>query len=67
MYVVVTMFVDRLQAVRELVRVSRPGGRVLTTEFLWRKPPTPEARQTFQSEVCQGITFDTKEDWLQIY
>lgn len=63
----VTMFVDRPQAARELVRVCRPGGRVLATEFLWRKPPTPEARQTFLGEVCPGMTFDTLEDWLQIY
>lgn len=63
----VTMFVDRPQAARELVRVCRPGGRVLATEFLWRRPPTPEARQTFLGEVCPGMTFDTLEDWVQIY
>lgn len=43
----VTMFVDRPRAARELVRVCRPGGRVLATEFYWRKPPTPEARGIF--------------------
>ncbi len=63
----VTMFVDRPKAARELVRVCRPGGRVLTTEFLWRKPPTPEARQIFLGEVCPGMNFDTLEDWVQIY
>jgi SAM-dependent methyltransferase len=63
----VTMFVDRPRAARELVRVCRPGGRVLTTEFLWRKPPTPEARQIFLGEVCPGMNFDTLDDWVQIY
>lgn len=63
----VTMFVDRPKAARELVRVCRPGGRVLATEFLWRKPPTPEARQIFLGEVCPGMNFDTLEDWVQIY
>jgi SAM-dependent methyltransferase len=63
----VTMFVDRPQAARELVRVCRPGGRVMATEFLWRKPPTPEARQIFLGEVCPGMNFDTLEDWVQIY
>jgi SAM-dependent methyltransferase len=63
----VTMFVDRPRAARELVRVCRPGGRVLATEFLWRTPPTPEARQIFLGEVCPGMTFDTLEDWVQIY
>ncbi len=63
----VTMFVDRLRAAKELVRVCRPGGRVLTTEFLWRKPPTPEARRIFLGEVCPGMNFDTLDDWVQIY
>ena len=61
------MFVDRSAAAKELVRVCRPGGRVLATEFLWRKPPTPEARQIFLDEVCPGMNFDTLDDWVQIY
>lgn len=63
----VTMFVDRARATRELVRVCRPGGRVLATEFLWRRPPTPEARQVFLGEVCPGMTFDSLDDWLELY
>jgi SAM-dependent methyltransferase len=63
----VTMFVDRPRAARELVRVCRPGGRVLATEFYWRKPPTSEARQLFLGEVCPGLQFDSVEDWIQLY
>jgi SAM-dependent methyltransferase len=63
----VTMFVDRPRAAQELVRVCRPGGRVLATEFLWRKPPTPEARQIFLGQICPGLNFDTLEDWVRIY
>lgn len=63
----VTMFVDRPHAAQELVRVCRPGGRVLTTEFFWRRPPTPEARAIFLGEICPGMSFDTLEDWVQIY
>lgn len=63
----VTMFVDRRKATRELVRVCRPGGQVLATEFLWRKPPTAEAREVFLGEVCPGMMFDTLDDWLNIY
>jgi SAM-dependent methyltransferase len=63
----VTMFVDRDSAIRELVRVCRPGGLVLATEFQWRRPPPPEARQAFLGEVCPGMLFDTVEDWLQRY
>jgi SAM-dependent methyltransferase len=63
----VTMFVDRDLAIRELVRVCRPGGLVLATEFHWRRPPTPEARQAFLGEVCPGMLFETVEDWLARY
>jgi len=44
-----------------------PGGLVLATEFQWRRPPTPEARQAFLGEVCPGMLFDTVEDWLARY
>lgn len=63
----VTMFVDRETAARELLRVCRPGGRVLATEFLWSRPPSAEARQLFLGEVCPGLRFDTADDWIGLY
>ena len=63
----VTMFTDRPKAAAELARVTRPGGRVLATEFYWRKPPTPEAREVFLGQVCPGMAFDTVEDWMGTY
>lgn len=63
----VTMFVDRPRAAEELVRVCAPGGRVVATEFFWRKPPTAEAREVFLGQVCPGMEIDTLEDWIQIY
>ena len=63
----VTMFTDRPKAAAELARVTRPGGRVLATEFYWRTPPTPEAREVFLGQVCPGMHFDTVEDWVRIY
>lgn len=63
----VTMFVDRRQAAGELARVTRPGGRVLATEFFWRRPPTAQAREIFLGQVCPGLEFDTVEDWVDIY
>jgi ubiquinone/menaquinone biosynthesis C-methylase UbiE len=63
----VTMFTDRPKAAAELARVTRPGGRVLATEFYWRTPPTPEAREVFLGQVCPGMQFDTAEDWRRIY
>jgi SAM-dependent methyltransferase len=63
----VTMFVDRDRAASELTRVCRPGGRVLATEFLWREPPSAEAREVFLGQVCPGLQFDTLDDWVRIY
>ncbi len=63
----VTMFVDRERAASELARVTKPGGRVLATEFLWREPPTAEAREIFLGQVCPGLQFDTEADWIRIY
>jgi cyclopropane fatty-acyl-phospholipid synthase-like methyltransferase len=63
----VTMFVDRSRAAAELIRVCRPGGMVLATEFLWRRPPTPEAKEIFLGQVCPGMQFDTLDDWVRIY
>ena len=63
----VTMFVDRSRAAAELARVAKPGGRVLATEFFWRQPPTPEAKEIFLGQVCPGLEFDTIEDWVRLY
>jgi ubiquinone/menaquinone biosynthesis C-methylase UbiE len=63
----VTMFVDRERAAREVVRVCRPGGRVLEHEFIYRKPPTSAVRRIFETELCPGISFDTAEDWRDLY
>jgi SAM-dependent methyltransferase len=63
----VTMFVDRRPAAAELARVTKPGGRVLATEFFWRKRPTDEAKEIFLGQVCPGLEFDTVEDWVDIY
>jgi SAM-dependent methyltransferase len=63
----VTMFVDRSKAAAELARVCKPGGRVLATEFCWRRPPTQRAREIFLGQVCPGMGFDTEAEWAGIY
>jgi len=63
----VTMFVNRPRAAAELVRVCKPGGMVLATEFLWRQPPTDEARELFLGQLCPGMQVDNLDAWLQIY
>ena len=61
------MFVDRQRAARELLRVCRPGGMVLATEFFWRQPPTDEAREIFLGQVCPGMQLDQLDGWVRIY
>jgi len=63
----VTMFVSRRRAAAELARVTRPGGRVLATEFYWRTPPPDEAHEVFLGQVCPGMRFDSIEEWTAIY
>lgn len=63
----VTMFVDRDRAASELARVAKPGGRILATEFFWRRAPTPEAKEVFLGQVCPGLEFDTLDDWVRLY
>jgi SAM-dependent methyltransferase len=63
----VTMFVDRQRAANELVRVCRPGGMVLATEFFWRQPPTEQAREIFLGQVCPGMQLDKLDGWVRIY
>jgi hypothetical protein len=40
---------------------------VLATEFCWRRPPTPQAREIFLGQVCPGLQFDTVEEWTSLY
>lgn len=53
------MFVDSPRAVQELIRVCKPGGRLLATESFWCEPPTPEAHEIFLGLVCPGMQVDT--------
>jgi len=63
----VTIFVDRDRAAKELARVCKPGGRVLATEFCWRRSPTAEARELFLGRVCPAMQVDIVQECLSIY
>lgn len=64
----VTMFVDRYMAVRELKRVTKPGGRVLDQEFVWRARPDERALEILkQPKMCPGIDFDDVRDWKGLF
>jgi ubiquinone/menaquinone biosynthesis C-methylase UbiE len=44
-------FEDKLEAMREYVRVTKPGGYVGTTEMTWLKPPSAELERLFREAV----------------
>jgi ubiquinone/menaquinone biosynthesis C-methylase UbiE len=44
-------FDDKSQAMREYIRVAKPGGYVGLTEMTWLKPPSPELEDTFKNMV----------------
>jgi len=57
-------FVDHEQGAHEVVRVCRPGGRVVEHEFIWRRPPTPDIARLFTERVCVGSQLC---DWVALY
>lgn len=64
----VTMFVDRDRAIREVVRVTKPGGRILDHEFCWRDRPNLEALEILrQPMMCPAITFDDARNWEMLF
>jgi SAM-dependent methyltransferase len=64
----VTMFVDRDRAIREVVRVTKPGGRILDHEFCWRDRPNLEALEILrQPMMCPGINFDDVRNWEMLF
>jgi ubiquinone/menaquinone biosynthesis C-methylase UbiE len=44
-------FEDKQEAMREYVRVTRPGGYVGITEMTWLSPPSPEAKAYYKRVV----------------
>jgi SAM-dependent methyltransferase len=44
-------FDDKQEAMREYLRVTRPGGYVGMTEMTWLKPPSPELEGYFKRAV----------------
>ena len=64
----VTMFVDRERAIREVVRVTKPGGRILDHEFCWRDRPNLEALEILrQPMMCPAINFDDVRNWEMLF
>jgi ubiquinone/menaquinone biosynthesis C-methylase UbiE len=59
-------FDDKHQAVREYLRVTRPGGYVGMTEMTWLKPPRPEVRDLFKRLVfAEALDADAWTELLE--
>lgn len=64
----VTMFTgDQRAAIREAIRVCKPGGYVFDHEFVWACPPPAELRLEFDSIVCSGMSFETEQEWTELF
>lgn len=63
----VTMFVDKQLAINEVKRVCVSGGLVLDHEFVYQTTPPAEVKQIVEGEICGGISFNTSEEWAQLY
>jgi len=56
---------DKPRAIRECIRVTKPGGYVGLNESFWMKEPTPEMVDLVQDSV--GSSIPTKEIWQALW
>ncbi|MBN1311247.1 MAG: methyltransferase domain-containing protein [Anaerolineae bacterium] len=57
-------FDEKLKAVKEYMRVTRPGGYVGITEMTWLKPPTPEAIEYYKRTVYADVL--ESDEWRKL-
>jgi ubiquinone/menaquinone biosynthesis C-methylase UbiE len=62
----VTMFVEHHRAIQEVLRVCRPGGRIVDHEFTWKAEPTEQVRHTMEVELCPSRIAST-DQWVNLY
>jgi arsenite methyltransferase len=56
---------DKSRAIRECIRVTRPGGYVGLNESFWTKKPSPEMIALAQDSV--GSSIPTEETWKDLW
>lgn len=60
----VLMFIDQAQALAEIKRVLKPGGRFAGLEFSWRRTPPEDVRdQTYHICGCRTLKFYSAAHW----
>lgn len=63
----VLMFVNKQEALREIKRVLRPGGRFAGLEFAWRREPSETIRSTtYRICGCRTLEFYPSRHWGQL-
>lgn len=56
---------DKTRAIRECVRVTKPGGHVGLNEGLWLKEPSPEMAERVKDAI--GPSVPTEEAWRSLW
>jgi arsenite methyltransferase len=56
---------DKPRAIRECIRVTKPGGYVGLNESFWTQPPSAEMIALAQDSI--GTSIPTKEDWQVLW
>lgn len=63
---VLAFVLDQKQALREWMRVTKPGGYIGFTEAIWFTPPPEDARQQMDRVTASGTGVQASENWVAL-